>query len=270
MAAGLAVYGADVVVVGYREPERVPQTLSQIRALGRKALEVYCDVTSQQEVDRLLQATLDEFGAADILVKNIDSDKKRQFYYSLDALKTMAAKHQVNTVKACPHALKILKRWVSKGWFSQHASNAAGILAHNAKHLRESDVMETMGLVYTGLKKASKIKSPDVVQDAAIDAFKNVMPELAKNMVLRYWGRVGLGDKLEIAEKVFWGLKDTKLNLLLYAVASDKRLLGQVPSSLEKPEREKLEFLKNLKKQAGNRSIEEIILELKIGKKPSK
>lgn len=68
MAAGLAAYGADVVVAGYREPERVPQTVDQIRALGRKALEAYCDVTSQQEVDRLLQLTVDSFGGADILV----------------------------------------------------------------------------------------------------------------------------------------------------------------------------------------------------------
>ena len=68
IAVGLAAYDADVVVVGYKEPERVPQALEQIRALGRKALGTYCDVTSQQEVDRLLQATLDEFGTADILV----------------------------------------------------------------------------------------------------------------------------------------------------------------------------------------------------------
>ena len=68
MAVGLAAYGADVVVAGYREQERVPQTVEQIRALGRKALAGYCDVTSQQEVDRLLAATSDTFGPADILV----------------------------------------------------------------------------------------------------------------------------------------------------------------------------------------------------------
>ena len=68
MAVGLASYGADVVVVGYKDEERVPETLDQIRSLGRKALEVYCDVTSQEEVDGLLEATLTAFGGADILV----------------------------------------------------------------------------------------------------------------------------------------------------------------------------------------------------------
>ena len=68
IAVGLASYGADVVVVGYKDKERVPQTLNHIRELGRKALEIYCDVSSQEDVDRLLKATLDEFGHADILV----------------------------------------------------------------------------------------------------------------------------------------------------------------------------------------------------------
>ena len=68
IAVGLAAYGADVVVVGHKNKERMSKTLSQIRALGRKALEIYCDVASQEDVDRLLKATLDEFGHADILV----------------------------------------------------------------------------------------------------------------------------------------------------------------------------------------------------------
>ena len=68
MAAGLASHGADVVVVGYRERERVPETLNRIESLGRKALEVYCDVASQKDVEELHKATLDEFGRVDILV----------------------------------------------------------------------------------------------------------------------------------------------------------------------------------------------------------
>ena len=70
ISVGLASYGADIVVAGYRDEERIPETLSQIRALGRKALEIYCDVSSQEDVDKLLQATLDEFGHADILINN--------------------------------------------------------------------------------------------------------------------------------------------------------------------------------------------------------
>ena len=60
MAVGLASHGADVVVVGYGDRARMPGTLERIRSLGRKALETYCDVTSQKDVDRIVKETLDE------------------------------------------------------------------------------------------------------------------------------------------------------------------------------------------------------------------
>jgi len=71
MAIGLASYGADVVVVGHRNKDRMPETLGKIRSMGRKALEFYCDVASQDSVDELVKTTLDEFGKVDILVSGV-------------------------------------------------------------------------------------------------------------------------------------------------------------------------------------------------------
>ncbi len=68
MAVGLASYGADVVVAGHENRDRMPRILEQIRSSGRKALETYCDVTSQEDVDRVVKETLDEFGRVDVLV----------------------------------------------------------------------------------------------------------------------------------------------------------------------------------------------------------
>lgn len=68
MAVGLASYGADVVVAGHENRDRMPRILEQIRSSGRKALETYCDVTSQEDVDRVVEETLDEFGRVDIFV----------------------------------------------------------------------------------------------------------------------------------------------------------------------------------------------------------
>lgn len=68
IAVGLASHGADVVVAGYGDRDRIPGMLEQIRSLGRKALETYCDVTSQADVDRIVAETLDEFGRVDILI----------------------------------------------------------------------------------------------------------------------------------------------------------------------------------------------------------
>lgn len=68
IAIGLASYGADVAVVGHRNKERMPKTLDQIRSAGKKALEMYCDVTSQKDVDKTVDMALNEFGHVDILV----------------------------------------------------------------------------------------------------------------------------------------------------------------------------------------------------------
>lgn len=68
IAEGLAFYGADVAVVGHKNKGRMPKTLDRIRSFGRKSLEVYCDVTSQEDVDKMVEKTLGEFGHIDVMV----------------------------------------------------------------------------------------------------------------------------------------------------------------------------------------------------------
>ena len=65
----LAEYGADVVLAA-RRPEPLEATAGEIEALGRRALTLPTDVTTPQQCQRLVDATLDEFGRVDILVNN--------------------------------------------------------------------------------------------------------------------------------------------------------------------------------------------------------
>ena len=65
----LAEHGADVVVAG-RRAELIEQTAASIRDLGRRALVVPTDVTDSEACERLVQATMDEFGHVDVLVNN--------------------------------------------------------------------------------------------------------------------------------------------------------------------------------------------------------
>ena len=79
----LAEMGADIVPTGTgRPPESYPpdereaswrdieSTAEQVRALGRRALPQVGDVTKAEEVQRMVEATLAEFGRIDILVNN--------------------------------------------------------------------------------------------------------------------------------------------------------------------------------------------------------
>lgn len=68
-ARALAEAGADVSL-GARRVERLEDTCEQVRARGRKALAVGTDVAEPEDCQRLIGATMAEFGRVDILVNN--------------------------------------------------------------------------------------------------------------------------------------------------------------------------------------------------------
>jgi citronellol/citronellal dehydrogenase len=81
IALGYARLGATVVVAARSETapsERLPgsihETVDQIAALGGRALAVRCDVTDENSVNAMVEATLAEFGRVDILVNNAAVD----------------------------------------------------------------------------------------------------------------------------------------------------------------------------------------------------
>ncbi|OHV41618.1 MULTISPECIES: SDR family NAD(P)-dependent oxidoreductase [Pseudofrankia] len=66
-ALALAEHGADVVLSA-RRLEPLESTAKEIEALGRRAIALPADVTSAEECQRIVDATVAEFGRLDILV----------------------------------------------------------------------------------------------------------------------------------------------------------------------------------------------------------
>ncbi|MGH7962964.1 MAG: SDR family NAD(P)-dependent oxidoreductase [Candidatus Binatia bacterium] len=69
VALCLARAGAHVVI-NDRVQERIAQAVADVEALGVQALGVHANVTRAEDVERLVQQTLDRFGKIDILVNN--------------------------------------------------------------------------------------------------------------------------------------------------------------------------------------------------------
>ena len=82
-AVELARLGADVVVTGTgRSPDRYPpdekavgwkdveSVAEQIREQGRRALTLTVDVSKREDVERMVENTIQEFGRLDILINN--------------------------------------------------------------------------------------------------------------------------------------------------------------------------------------------------------
>jgi Short-chain dehydrogenases of various substrate specificities len=68
-ARAVAEAGADVVVAARTEAD-IEQTAADVRERGRRSLAVPCDVTKTEDLERLVAATVAEFGRIDVLVNN--------------------------------------------------------------------------------------------------------------------------------------------------------------------------------------------------------
>ena len=69
IALAFAEAGADIVCAARTEAD-IEDTASEVRARGRRALAVQTDVLQTADLERLVAATLEEFGRIDILVNN--------------------------------------------------------------------------------------------------------------------------------------------------------------------------------------------------------
>ncbi len=69
MALAFAEEGADLVLAARTQSE-IEAVAQEVRALGRKALPIPTDVSMEEQANRMVQKTIDEFGRIDILVNN--------------------------------------------------------------------------------------------------------------------------------------------------------------------------------------------------------
>jgi len=87
IALDFAAAGADIVVTARTSesaPARIPGTIEgtarEVQELGRRALPVICDVTSEEQVHAMAEQTLKEFGRCDILVNNAGISSPAPFH----------------------------------------------------------------------------------------------------------------------------------------------------------------------------------------------
>jgi 7-alpha-hydroxysteroid dehydrogenase len=84
IALGFADAGADIVLAA-RTQEDLDGAASEIRDRGRRALSVVTDVMRTEDLERLVESAVDEFGRVDVLVNNAGGT------YPAAALKTSEA-----------------------------------------------------------------------------------------------------------------------------------------------------------------------------------
>lgn len=75
LAKGLAQAGANVIATG-RRTELVTEVAAEIRTLGTASAAITCDVLKRENLEKLLDGALQQFGAVDILVNCAGKTKR--------------------------------------------------------------------------------------------------------------------------------------------------------------------------------------------------
>src|SRR5712692_11284493 len=75
IARGLAEAGADVVPTS-RRAEQVAEAAHEIRALGRRSVEVVSDVSDRESLHQTLDKCIETFGKVDILINSAGKTKR--------------------------------------------------------------------------------------------------------------------------------------------------------------------------------------------------
>jgi NAD(P)-dependent dehydrogenase (short-subunit alcohol dehydrogenase family) len=100
-ALRLAREGAAVGILD-RNPETTAETVSIIKEIGARALELVADVSDTQAVAERVQTLLEEFGSIDVLVNNAGFDRPGAFLkISPEDFKAVWGVHLLGAINCC-------------------------------------------------------------------------------------------------------------------------------------------------------------------------
>ncbi|MCZ6804066.1 MAG: glucose 1-dehydrogenase [Proteobacteria bacterium] len=74
IAEAFAREGADIVVNYLKSKDRAESVVAEIKQSGSRAIAVQADIADEDDIDRLIEKTLDKFGRIDIWVNNAGAD----------------------------------------------------------------------------------------------------------------------------------------------------------------------------------------------------
>lgn len=110
IAKAFAEAGARVTCAA-RTPDQIEAVASDIRSIGGQALALPCDVNERQQLEAVVQRTLDEFGRIDLLVNNAGGTPPQEAMFTSEKMFEEAFHFNVTTAflmtRFCvPHMLK--------------------------------------------------------------------------------------------------------------------------------------------------------------------
>ena len=114
IALKLAEVGANVVVNDIGEPENLEGMVEEIKKMKRDSLAVIADVSSADDVNRLIATTIDTYGRIDILVNNAGITRDQLLLRMSDEDWDNVLRVNLRSVFLCTRA--VLRHMIKQRW----------------------------------------------------------------------------------------------------------------------------------------------------------
>ncbi|MBE3570589.1 MAG: 3-oxoacyl-[acyl-carrier-protein] reductase [Bacillales bacterium] len=200
IALEFAREGADVAVNYAGSEEKAREVAEEIKAMGRKALLVQCDVSNSQSVQDMIKSVVNHFGGLDILVNNAGITKDnlilRMKEEEWDAVINTNLKGVFLCTKAAARAM-MKKR-------SGSIINISSIVGITGNPGQANYVAAKSGVIGLTKTTAKEFASRGITVNAIAPGFISTdmtedLPEEAKEAMLKQIPLARMGDPKEIA-----------------------------------------------------------------------
>ena len=203
IALTLAGYGADVIVNYNGSSQKAAEVVSQIEALGRKAIAVQCSVGDYEACGRMITDMLAMFGHIDILVNNAGITKDnlmiKMSEEDFDAVIDTNLKGTFNTIK---HMYRAFIKQRSGRIIN--LSSVSGVLGNAGQANYAASKAGVIGLTKSMAKElASRNITVNAVAPGYVDTdMTQAMSDSAKEAVIAQIPLKRVGQPKDIAETV--------------------------------------------------------------------
>jgi 3-oxoacyl-[acyl-carrier protein] reductase len=197
MALALAHAGANVVLNGHRDLTTLQHVAEEVHATGARTLCVLADVSKPEEVQRMVDTTLEKFGSADIAISNVGLRPRQAFLdITIDDWRQVI---ETNLSAAFYLARAVLPSMKENGWGRIiHISGRDGFFtmpnrAHNVTckaglHSLAKAIAVEFGEYGITANTIAPGKMDTTRDEKNYPGYKEAWPELVKTMPLRRLG----------------------------------------------------------------------------------
>ena len=179
----MARHGADVVVNCRETVDLAEELAGRIRAMGQRALAIQADVTDREQVRRMVDTIIAEWGRLDILVNNVG----HAYYYRIETLEPEEWYHSVdeNLTSQVYCAQAVLPGMLERGWgrivnvssISAQRGSPSGDLTYSACKAGILALTKTLARQYAAKGVTVNAVAPGIIDAGMTD---NMSPERRK------------------------------------------------------------------------------------------